>query len=313
MENHITNVAGRWKGKMYHWDVCNELFEENGNHRTWVMSQVIGGGSFPHMAFRKTADVDPAAKLYINDYNIEYSGAKSTAVINLVKDMKSKGVRVDGIGSQCHMIVGQFPSSFQSNLAAQAAAAGEVAITELDIRTNTPASSAKLQQQKTDYQSVFAACLATNGCVGVSIWGVSDNRSWIPQVFSGEGDALPWNSSYQKKPAYDGIVAAINAASGGVTTTRTTTQNQVTTTQGSCVSSTVTVQQTVTRTNTVTVTQGGGNPITTTTTRTTTTAGGDTGNCAAKFAQCGGQGWSGPTCCQSSTCTVSNQWYSQCL
>ncbi|KAI3554890.1 glycosyl hydrolase family 11 [Colletotrichum abscissum] len=42
-------------------------------------------------------------------------------------------------------------------------------------------------------------------------------------------------------------------------------------------------------------------------------SGGD-GTCAAKWAQCGGSGFTGPTCCQSgSTCQASNQWYSQCL
>ncbi|PKS12360.1 hypothetical protein jhhlp_001660, partial [Lomentospora prolificans] len=36
--------------------------------------------------------------------------------------------------------------------------------------------------------------------------------------------------------------------------------------------------------------------------------------CAAKWGQCGGQGWTGATCCVSgSTCQASNQWYSQCL
>jgi len=35
--------------------------------------------------------------------------------------------------------------------------------------------------------------------------------------------------------------------------------------------------------------------------------------CAARWGQCGGQGWSGPTCCESgSTCQSQNQWYSQC-
>ncbi|KAK4167866.1 glycosyl hydrolases family 11-domain-containing protein [Cladorrhinum sp. PSN259] len=44
------------------------------------------------------------------------------------------------------------------------------------------------------------------------------------------------------------------------------------------------------------------------------TNGGGSTNCAAKWGQCGGQGWNGPTCCQSgSTCKSSNQWYSQCL
>ncbi|KIO27335.1 carbohydrate-binding module family 1 protein [Tulasnella calospora MUT 4182] len=75
----------------------------------------------------------------------------------------------------------------------------------------------------------------------------------------------------------------------------------------------------------ITVGEGTGttNPTTTTTTTTkasttggttTTTTAGNTGTCSAKWGQCGGQGWTGATCCQSgSTCTYSNAWYSQCL
>ncbi|KFY41067.1 hypothetical protein V495_05084 [Pseudogymnoascus sp. VKM F-4514 (FW-929)] len=37
------------------------------------------------------------------------------------------------------------------------------------------------------------------------------------------------------------------------------------------------------------------------------------GNCAALYGQCGGQGWTGASCCASGTCKTSNQWYSQCL
>ncbi|KAK6540114.1 hypothetical protein TWF694_008938 [Orbilia ellipsospora] len=62
-----------------------------------------------------------------------------------------------------------------------------------------------------------------------------------------------------------------------------------------------------------------GNPTTTpgggqqTTARTTTTAP-STGNCSAKWGQCGGIGWTGAKCCQSgSTCQASNAYYSQCL
>ncbi|TLS23681.1 uncharacterized protein PpBr36_06596 [Pyricularia pennisetigena] len=36
-------------------------------------------------------------------------------------------------------------------------------------------------------------------------------------------------------------------------------------------------------------------------------------SCASLYGQCGGSGWSGPTCCSQGTCRVSNQWYSQCL
>lgn len=43
---------------------------------------------------------------------------------------------------------------------------------------------------------------------------------------------------------------------------------------------------------------------------TTTTTG---GSCSSLYGQCGGIGWSGPTCCASGSCTYSNAYYSQCL
>ncbi|KAL2760214.1 carbohydrate-binding module family 1 protein [Sodiomyces alcalophilus JCM 7366] len=37
-------------------------------------------------------------------------------------------------------------------------------------------------------------------------------------------------------------------------------------------------------------------------------------SCSSLWGQCAGNGWSGPTCCESgSTCTYQNDWYSQCL
>ncbi|CAH0047691.1 unnamed protein product [Clonostachys solani] len=36
-------------------------------------------------------------------------------------------------------------------------------------------------------------------------------------------------------------------------------------------------------------------------------------NCAGIWGQCGGEGWTGATCCSQGTCTSSNQWYSQCI
>ncbi|PPR04239.1 hypothetical protein CVT24_013322 [Panaeolus cyanescens] len=62
---------------------------------------------------------------------------------------------------------------------------------------------------------------------------------------------------------------------------------------------------------------GGGtspDPTTTTTTTVNPSPTGNPGTCSAKWGQCGGQGWTGPTCCVSgSTCQAQNQWYSQCL
>jgi endo-1,4-beta-xylanase len=37
------------------------------------------------------------------------------------------------------------------------------------------------------------------------------------------------------------------------------------------------------------------------------------GGCSALYGQCGGQGWTGATCCSLGTCKEANAWYSQCL
>jgi len=41
--------------------------------------------------------------------------------------------------------------------------------------------------------------------------------------------------------------------------------------------------------------------------------GSGSGTCSALYGQCGGIGFTGPTCCSSGTCKVSNSYYSQCL
>lgn len=81
-----------------------------------------------------------------------------------------------------------------------------------------PSTAALLQQQATDYENVMKACNSVAGCIGVTIWDFTDKvkvhiheyyhiflksvtnvifknqYSWIPQTFSGQGDACPWDS-----------------------------------------------------------------------------------------------------------------------
>ncbi|KAF9036211.1 beta-1,4-endoxylanase [Panaeolus papilionaceus] len=208
IQNHVSNVVGHFKGKIYAWDVVNEMFNEDGTRRSSVFSNTLGE-SFVDIAFRAARAADPNAKLYINDYNTDSTNAKSAGLLALVKKLKAQGTPIDGIGVQAHLIVGQVPSTFAANLAQFASAGVEVAITELDIRIPTPASSANLAQQQKDYQTVFAACKSVPACVGISMWGLTDKYSWIPGTFNGYGAALPFDNNYNKKPAYNGIVAGL--------------------------------------------------------------------------------------------------------
>ncbi len=166
-------------------------------------------------------------------------------MVNLVKSLKAAGVPIDGVGFQCHFIVGEVSTSLSTVMSQITALGLEVAITELDIRMTLPSTAALLSQQQTDYENVIKQCAAVAGCIGVSIWDFTDKvrfdfsspyrvrfapnleqYSWVPQTFSGQGAALPWDqvrhpiyvlwktSTYTlriqnlaKKPAYNGITA----------------------------------------------------------------------------------------------------------
>lgn len=203
---------------------------EDGTYRDNIFYQYIGEAYLP-IAFATAAAADPDAKLYYNDYNIESAGSKSTGAQRIVKLVQQYGAKIDGVGLQAHFIVGSTPSQSAqtTNLAAFTALGVEVAYTELDIRMTLPSTAALLTQQSTDYQNTVAACVANAKCVGVTIWDYTDKYSWVPNTFSGQGDACPWDANLAKKPAYAGILAAL----GGTTSTTSTTSTFVTTTTSS--------------------------------------------------------------------------------
>ncbi|TDZ33427.1 Endo-1,4-beta-xylanase 5 [Colletotrichum spinosum] len=218
IETHVSNVAGHYKGQCYSWDVVNEALNEDGTYRDSVFHKVLGTDFIP-VAFKAAAAADDAAKLYYNDYNIELAGGKQKEVLNIIKSIKAAGARIDGVGLQAHLIVGSAGS--RAALAGVLksyvdAGVAEVAYTELDIRHKSiPADAAAQQQQATDYVSVVGACLDTSECVGVTIWDYTDKYSWIPSVFPGTGEALPWDKDLKPKPAYTAISSLLAGAGKG--------------------------------------------------------------------------------------------------
>jgi endo-1,4-beta-xylanase len=208
MLNHVTQVAGHYRGQLYSWDVVNEAFADGGGGGRRDSNLQRTGDDWIEAAFRAARAADPNTKLCYNDYNTDDWGqAKTQAVYRMVRDFKSRGVPIDCVGLQSHFNSGSpYPSSYRTTLSSFAALGVDVQITELDVAGASP----------TTYGNVVKDCLAVARCNGITVWGIRDSDSWrasdTPLLFNGSGG---------KKPAYDSVLSALNSGGPGPTTTTT--------------------------------------------------------------------------------------------
>lgn len=132
MYHHITEVVGRYKGKIKGWDVVNEAFNDDGTYRETPYYKIIGPDYF-ELAFKFAHAADPDAELYYNDYSMA-NPKKREAVVKLVKDLKAKGCRIDAVGMQSHNGL-DYPdlTEYEKTIQALVAAGVKVQFTELDL------------------------------------------------------------------------------------------------------------------------------------------------------------------------------------
>ncbi|MGD8786712.1 MAG: endo-1,4-beta-xylanase, partial [Phycisphaerales bacterium] len=234
MKDHIMTVVGRYKGRVKGWDVINEALSENGKLRNSQWLRVIGEGSeekqydFIENAFRWAHEADPDAELYYNDYNLETSKAKCNGAVAIVKHLKSRGIRIDGVGIQLHGGL-TYPSveGLEYAIKSLAATGVNVMITELDIRTrrrgyrgadisrvsrqsteDQNAATAETQKKLADkYAEIFSVLIKHKKDVSrVTFWGVYDKTSWIG------GSPLFFDRNYQPKEAFFAVVKTAQSA-----------------------------------------------------------------------------------------------------
>ncbi len=154
MRDHITTVVTRYKGKIKGWDVVNEAIMEDGSYRKSPFYDILGEEFIP-LAFQYAHEADPDAELYINDYAMNVP-AKRDAYVKLVNDMKSKGLRVDGIGMQAHMGM-DYPdfNEFEKSIEAYASTGCNVMITEWDMSALPTVSRSANISDSIVYNTVF--------------------------------------------------------------------------------------------------------------------------------------------------------------
>ena len=202
LRKHIFDEVTHFKGRVWHWDVVNEVFNDDGTWRDTIWLRNLGQ-SYVADAFRWAHQADPKARLFLNDYNNEGVNAKSDAYYALVKQLRAAGVPVQGYGVQGHLAV-QYgvPGDTLTNLRRFEKLGLETALTEVDVRMPLPPDPIKVQAQAQGFTAMLQACLLARRCVSYTVWGFTDRYSWVPGVFSGQGSATPFDENLVAKPAY---------------------------------------------------------------------------------------------------------------
>lgn len=230
LEKYVTDVVTHFKGKVYAWDVVNEVISDDDGatapYRNSNWYQAAGGPEYIDWAFEAARAADPDVLLIINDYNTELSG-KRTRLLQVVKDLQDRGIPIDGVGHQMHI---QAATPAADVLGAiddvDAQFMGLVNhITELDISiyndpgscfasqtncaadygTNVPQSIIDDQAQK--YRDLYAGFAARPSVTSVTTWGVSDAQSWLNTFpITRRNEPLLYNRDRAAKTAFRAIV-----------------------------------------------------------------------------------------------------------
>jgi len=169
--DHIAETTTELRGRFVDWDVINETFT---NHD---FMDILGRHAMVDW-FQAARAGDPAAKLYINDFNIleGEDRAHQDDYAATIQYLIDQGAPVDGIGLQSHFPARLTPMDelFQ-RLDRFAAFGKELEITEFDIDSSDEATQA-------DYTRDFMTATFSYPSVKAFVmWGFWEGSHWRPR------------------------------------------------------------------------------------------------------------------------------------
>ena len=155
MKEYITYIVKYFEGKIYSWDVLNEIFTDGASTTSdWKNSMRTTGGnqgpnpwyvkigsSFVYEGYKAARLADPSVILYYNDYNLD-QGGKATMVRNMVRDVNQQWEKdsrydgrklIEGIGMQSHHNTGVSADNIRNSLNLFRDLGVRISISELDI------------------------------------------------------------------------------------------------------------------------------------------------------------------------------------
>lgn len=218
LKDYTLTVVGRYRSQITEWDVVNEALADQApnNLRTQYPYNVLGLAILDSM-FVWAHAADPQARLFYNDYSIEYPNPKANSMLTLVNGLKQRGRPIHGVGFQCHFnydVPANFFPAVESIVTRVGNLGLQVSFTEVDFAIPTPIAASNYITQGHAYAELLRVALRNSSTVGTfMLWGLTDKYSWIPSFWASQGtpkdDALILTRTYAPKPAYDSLLASL--------------------------------------------------------------------------------------------------------
>jgi endo-1,4-beta-xylanase len=224
LKDHITQVVTRYKGKIYAWDVVNEVIDDdNSKYMRESLWYKICGEEFIARAFEYAHEADPDAILFYNDYNTESPG-KRERIYKMVKQLKDAKVPIHGVGLQGHWSIYEpNEKELRASIEKFSSLGLAVQITELDVsvyplehksRERKPDDkdvfTKEIEQKQVEQYKMFFKVFREykNSLTGITFWNVSDKHSWLDSfpVRGRKNYPLLFDQNLKPKAAYWEVV-----------------------------------------------------------------------------------------------------------
>jgi endo-1,4-beta-xylanase len=188
---YIVGVAGRYRGQLTSWDVVNEPIADDGSLRDCLWRRVLGD-EYIRTAFTTAREAEPAAPLFLNDFDLETKPAKRAAFLKLAESLLKAGAPLGGLGTQTHVNADLEPGRIRSTVADLASLGLKVHISEFDVSLNRAsgfdrAGLEKKQAALAAEVSDAMAALPEAQRHGVTIWAARDKDSWLRRGAENKG------------------------------------------------------------------------------------------------------------------------------
>lgn len=228
LKTYIHTVVGRYKDDIASWDVINEPFTsffgsgfKQKEDNFWLYHI---GDDYIEKAFRWAEEADPDVLLFINEVGMESDDARQRRknFLALADSLSGKGVKVDGIGYQFHLINPYIDEALMKTLIDEVAEKNYLFhISEFDIQMNFPVGDKKemtyfdYQQQRKAYNVIaysYQKYVPENLRHGITMWGISDVNAFcniylnLRVVQPSEDFPHLWDKNFEKKDAYYGFL-----------------------------------------------------------------------------------------------------------